>query len=251
MRNYGFIKDERQADDFVFGGRGSLPRDVLNPTGSWFNYLPTKEFQDINNVEPYACVSFTTLNAIEILIRFQYGREENYSDRFLAKISDTQIKMGNSPHKVGEYLRKAGAVEESLWPFTSKSFDEYYEPVPPALHAIARDFLDKYEFKHEYVDTDTETLQNALKHSPIGISVPAWYMDDNGHFYKPEGIRDNHFTTLIDCKKDEYWEVFDSYDMAIKKVSWDNVFEVAKRYYIKERTKPLSRWERFLRLFNL
>ena len=88
QRQYGFIS-EPKGTDFIFGA-GKIPEVVLQPNGDWTDFLTTKEFQAPYNFETYACVTFTILNCIEILIKRQYGIEKNYSDRFLAIVSGTK-----------------------------------------------------------------------------------------------------------------------------------------------------------------
>jgi len=233
MRNYGFKYEIVTPEDYVFGS-SPLKSKIVNPSGDWTEFLPKDEVQNVNNVEPYACVSFTTLNAIETLIRYQFKRRENYSDRFLAKISDTQVG-GNSPQKVAEFLRKVGAVKEEAWDFgiDINTFDKYYAPIPPKLFDLAREF--PYEFKHEYVASSEAKILEALKTSPLGVSVSAWYEKD-GMFYRPEGMPNNHFTTLVQAVLGEYWLVFDSYDKHLKRIPWNTRFDVVKRFYLSEKS---------------
>src|SRR3990167_10083955 len=116
MNRYGLKLDVFKPDDYVFGA-SPVPYEEINPSGDWSDYLPTRERQNLHNIETYACVTFTTLNAIEILIRKQYGLERNYSDRFLAMVSGTK-EGGNTPNTVAEFLRKVGVVGEEVWPFS-------------------------------------------------------------------------------------------------------------------------------------
>lgn len=238
--NYGFIPDIENEEDYIFGA-SVLSGVIVNPIADWTLYLPKKELQDLNNLEPYACVAFTILNCIEILIKKQYGRTENYSDRFLANISDTQ-SGGNTPKKVADTLRKMGVVMEEVWPVddTVFSFETYYAEVPSELYRIAKEFNEKYELKYEKVGSNPYSILEALKRSPLGISVTAWHKGADGLFYRPEGSKNNHFTTLISHKKDTYWEVFDSYDQHIKRIPWNTSFDVIRRYYVQERLTKVS-----------
>ncbi len=70
MRNYGYIPDIDKEEDYVFGG-GQVSGEIINPSGNWKPYLPVKELQNLNNIEVFACVSFTILNCIEILLKKQ------------------------------------------------------------------------------------------------------------------------------------------------------------------------------------
>lgn len=236
-RNYGLILDEQKKEDWNFGA-GKLSVDILVEDGDWTPYLPEKELQNLNDIEPSACVTFTVLNCIEALIKRQYNIDRNYSDRFLAMVSGT-TQVGNSPNTVCEFLRKVGVVSQELWPFdkTINSFDKFYSPIPPKLYQLAKEFNEEWEFGHEFVDSRPEMIARALQSSPLLISVPAWFVGDDGKYHRPEGVSDNHATTLIAHKKGEYWRVFDTYDNNIKDVAWGVLPKVVKRFYIKKRIK--------------
>lgn len=232
--NYGYIPDEVSDKDYLFGAVGGA---IINHSGQWVGYLPTKERQNLGLYETFACVSFTTLNCIEILIRKKYNRGENFSDRFLAQVSDTK-NGGNSPRKVGDALRHKGAVKESIWPFTSlvDTFAEYYKDIPSELFKVAGEFNKKYQFKYETVGSNPTSMKSALMRGPLGVSVHGW-VEKSGLYVKPEGARDNHFTTCIGYEEGEYWLIFDTYadkGSMEKKVAWDTHFEVVKLYSIIE-----------------
>ena len=250
MKNYGLIIPEIQADNYVLGGVSSVPKEVLALDGQWTR-LPLKEYQNLNNVETSACATFHTLNPIETLIIKRYGLEENYSDRWLAWNSGT-TEEGNDPHMVAETLRKAGVPEQKEWDFEKDiySFDEFYKNPPPNLFEKARKFLEKYEFMHEWVDTDPEAMMQALQYSPLGISVYAW-VEENGLFVKPQGVKDNHWVTCVGYIKNKYWIVFDSYDNVEKHLAWNYGSAIAKRYWIKkkEETKEEKSQEGVIRRF--
>ena len=82
QRNYGLKIDKQKPEDYVFGS-SPVPFEIINESGDWTEFLPKKEAQNLNGIEPYACVSFSVLNCIEMLIKKQYREEVNYSDRFL------------------------------------------------------------------------------------------------------------------------------------------------------------------------
>ena len=235
MRNYGLILETQAPEDYK-SGDGNLGSTLLNPEGDWRPFIPFAEYQNLGGIEPYACVSFGHTNAIETLIFKQFEFKTNWSDRFIAKASDTQVG-GNSPHKVAEYIRKLGLVEEGLWPFSPEiqSFADYYQTLPPKLFQQARQFLAEYTFKHAWVPK--EALRDSLKFSPIGISVAAWFKGEDGLYYAPDGVQDNHWCLLVYSKKGEYDVVFDSYPddgETFKKLVPDMRHSMAKRYEVKK-----------------
>lgn len=244
---YGFKLDEFKEQDYVFGA--SLPFEEINPKGDWLDFLPVREEQNLNGIETYACVTFTTLNAIEMLIKAKYGLERNYSDRFLAAISGTK-EGGNTPNAVAEFLRKVGVVGQLVWPFSPdiNTFEKFYSPVPPKLYELAKEFNNEWEFKHENVPSDNEAIEKALKCSPLGISVVAWN-ERNGKYFQPQGMSDNHFTTLISVRNGDYKRVFDSYadgagDPFLKDYEWNTTHSAIKRFYIKKKLDEVTEYKK-------
>lgn len=254
-KNYGYKQNPFNPKNHIFGSILSpVPFEEINPTGDWTHDLPIPEAQNLNGIEPFACVTFTTLNCVEILIKKKYGLDRNYSDRFLAAISGTK-EGGNTPDQVCEWLRKAGVVPQDVWPFNPDidSFEKFYSPVPPKLIELARDFLAEWDFKYEDVPDDNQSILKALKCSPLGLSVTAWF-ERGSKYYKPEGMDDNHFTTLVKAESGDYKRVFDSYadgegDPYLKDYEWETKHNAIKRFYISKKEQKKQTWWEWLLSF--
>ena len=241
QRKYGLIIDIPKKEDNVLGGFTKSPEEILQPDKDWTPYLPVKEYQNLNAIEPYACVSFTILNCGEILIKKKYGIEKNYSDRFLAAISDTK-NGGNSPKIVAQFLHELGVVPQELWPFdeTITSFEKFYEPIPEKLKELAKEFLNEFNFRYEFVKLNHKDISKALTMSPLLMSVYAWILNDKGLYYRPDGETDIHATTLVYERENEFRRVFDSYadgegDPAIKDYDWNSLPKQVMRFYISRK----------------
>ena len=65
---------------------GTIPYEVRLETGDWRPFLVSEEHQYSDHVDTMGCVSFSLNNDLEIQNKF-FGREVNFSDRFLAKMS--------------------------------------------------------------------------------------------------------------------------------------------------------------------
>ena len=248
--NYGLRLDTIQEQDFVLGATNQLGGTPLMPDGQWDNYIPVKESQGLNNIETMACTSFGTLNCIEVLERFEYGTNSNYSDRFLAKISGTN-KSGNSPQTVAETLRKKGTVKQEYWDFdfNIKTFADFYKEIPQKLYTLALEFCLEYSFGHEYVNSNYDSLMKALTYSPLGFSTYAWIKKED-IYYRPQGMSDNHWVMCYGYKRNYYWKVFDSYDNSHKKIRWDCLPMQAKRYTLHRQVVIESFWQKFIKFLH-
>lgn len=242
-RNYGLKFDTPDPEHYVFGS-GKIPMEVIEEDGDWTPSLPTKEFQNLNGVEPYACVSFTILNCVETLIFKKYGLVRNYSDRFLAAVSGTK-EGGNSPHVVCEFLREVGVVPEEIFPFSQdiNSFEKYYSPnpLPQELIDLAGEFRNEFDFFHDFVVSSPVAITAALKCSPLLITMYAWERLENGLYTKPTGFMDNHAIMLFSERQGEFRRIFDSYDQPnIKDIEWSSMPMVIKRFHITKKVAVVT-----------
>jgi hypothetical protein len=164
-KNLGVII-EKKPKDWV---AGTLPFKVLNPSGDWTPYLPSGESQKLHHEDSMACVTFSCLNVIETQYKFFTGKEINFSDRFIAKLSGTQ-PIGNTIQNVLDAINKYGLVLEEEWP-TSPNFDwaEYYADIPQSVKDKANKTIKvQYEFHSPPQDWVTQ-----LKHVPFEMILEA------------------------------------------------------------------------------
>jgi hypothetical protein len=221
--------------DHWFLGANNVPMEVLQENGQWDEYLPEDEFQNMNGVETWACTCYGTLNALEILIKKKFGKKSNWAERYLAVLSAIRYGAGGSPHTVAENVRVKGNVAQSLLPFdtTITSWNKFMSPNPMTADMISqgRKWLDEYDFNHEWISNlTTQGLKDALRYSPLGIAVYAWYK--KGEFYYNPGRPDNHWVCCYGYVDGQYWKIYDSYDNTHKKIAWNYPFQFGKRYYI-------------------
>lgn len=233
MNHYGFIKPIQTPEDWVFGS-GKITGEVLQENRDWRPFLPHVEYQSRHNFETYGCVSFTTLNAVEILEKRLYNSQTNWSDRYLAKQTGTEYQNGNSPQVVAEYLRKEGVVPEIIWPYPTETFSDFYAPIPRSLERKALEFVDVFSFKHDYVSNNPHEMWEALKYCPLGVSVDAWKFDAEGYTYKAGP--DTHWTLIVHGVPGDHWLIWDTYDNQFKKQRWNTPFEVVKGYNLQKQT---------------
>lgn len=249
-KNTGFVKPILDSTQYIMGAALSLNKDCLQADGQWGAYLPTEERQRQNKIETYNCTSFATLNCVEILINKIYGRYENKSDRFLGLKAGTR-PPGNDPHTVAEAGRKHGFIPEDLLPFDSEidTLDEYYSYQWSDMGTCieqGQKFLQEYLFGHEWVtnghmdkDRRIGLMKEALRYSPLGCSVSAWY--EKGGVYVDMGQPNNHWTVIYGYN-DTGWLCFDSYEPFRKTLSYDHEITFCKRYSLMPLEKKRDNW---------
>ena len=241
MMNYGFQDAIRALDEYILG-ENKLPTIPYVEDGNWQPYLPKYENQTTKlGDETSGCTVWGTQNCIETFMKRLYGDEPNYSERFTYLNVPIEPTRGANPHVTCETIRKYGLVNERDMPMTS-SIAEYLnrDELTDTLYDKGARWLEKHDFKHEWLWTTKpsnyiEVLQNALKTTPIGVSVSAWN-EENG-VYVSYGDVNNHWCMLFKIDAEGYPWVFDSYDHTIKKLAKDHNIRRAKRFWINRRVK--------------
>ena len=247
-KNYGLILEEQTEDDFVFGAFNALDtkfagRTVLQENGDWHEYLPMNEKQ-APLFETQACVSFGTLNAIEILKKRLFLNDDNLSDRFVAKASGTNPTSGNSPKKVADTIKKQWSVFEKEHPMDGvTSVEEFYKEIPERLKTLALGRGAEYEFGYEIVQP--KDAREALKYSPLCMSVHAWVKGDDGVYYKPEGAQETHWVAVWAIQPNGDYLIQDTYEPFTKQ--YRGTPSMLMGYYLKKQVKSDSWFQIFLR----
>jgi hypothetical protein len=219
--NLGVILGQR-AEDYIAGG-SPIQHEVRVPTGDWTPYLPSGEKQFSQFADSMACVSFSALNCIETQIRFLTNIEPNYSDRALAKMSNTQTN-GNYLWRVADTIRQEGLIEESIWPAPQNfTWDDYYAQIPVQIENTAGVFLTKYDVLYEWLpDASKETLMHHLKQSPIQVVIP-------GH------------AIMCFYSTDQVSKYFDTYEPFVK--NYTPQFVAAMKYVVTLKSQKMTRDE--------
>jgi len=248
---HGFQPWTIEPDQYLLGA-SALPRDVLQDNGNWQKFLPMQELQQ-RKIETYGCTIYNSYAAIETLERRRFAENSEYADRFTYIKTGTK-PPGNNPHVIGEAIRKQGAIPEAMLAFTDaiETWDEYADPsfITSEIEAMAAQWLIEKSFGHENVFTPAmdvrekhERLRDALRYSPVALSVVAW-KEHNGIYVKDQGEPDNHWTMCF--ARNSVSMIFDTYPPFVKQLDPNYDFGFAKRYHIAKIPKvvlpPQKRW---------
>ena len=248
QQQYWFIAPEIVPEDFWLGS-GKLGSVIINEKGNWIPYLPMLEHQR-KLIETNSCVSFGTLSALEILYKFFWETEPNYSDRYISKMSGTDPYSGNNPKKVSATIREYGNVAEEKWPFPKElSIEEYFKEIPESIKDAGKEWLSQFEYGYEWVSK--EKLKSALQRSPVGVAVSAWQQNENGEYIKFSDW--NHWCVLVSYDEYDRPIVWDSYDEGLKTLERDYDFGFPQIYKIskKQPIEQIKNENIFLVIYDL
>jgi len=230
-KNRGLIEKVRDSDWELLGANNDIDNPILRMDGDWSSFLPEYEAQTGLYFGTQACVTFSALNNIEILLNRLIEidnnvREElvdlnliengkvNASDRFNAKLSET-TKRGNYYSKVADSIRKDGIVAESEYPFPRRQrtpvfdWDDYYKEIPDRLENLGESFKDKFKVNHFYFKSTG--IEERLKYGPVQVGYRTAAPKKDGIYQRTDG-RINHAITIYNRREDGVYEGFDHYE---------------------------------------
>jgi hypothetical protein len=256
MRQYGLQISYPDKKAYALGSARSLPQVVLQEDGQWDTFLPQYEPQS-ENFETCGCTVWGTQNCVETLEKKLTGKESNYSERFNYILNNITCP-GADPHAVCEEIRMDGLVGSEVLPMAD-TLEAFITPKPMDSELLLTAQRWPFLFYHEWVifgddKKQKEKMKEALKYSPLGVAVYAWFPD--GDKYMRMGT-DNHWCMIFGYEEGKYWKCFDSYDHSIKYLDWDFGFYCVKRFQLVEKKEvvPKDNWlveliKNFLKIFK-
>lgn len=215
IKNTGVIYEPDNANDWVFGASNIVGDVEVMPNGDWLslNTSEDSEFQMNKNFDSYSCVTFGNLKAITALLKKVYNVDEDYSERFIAVLSNTVPGQGNSVRNVLEAIRKYGLVLEKDFPSITENMTEpeYFDRdnITEDILKKGREWLAKWEFNWETIYPSNDNIRKALKYSPVVTIGYAWAQSDG--IYYDYGKSANHCFVIEKIDDSGYKYVMDTY----------------------------------------
>jgi hypothetical protein len=170
---------------------GVLPYQIRLLDGNWTPYIPQGEKQYNKAADSMSCVSFSATSIIETQEKFLTGSSPNYSDRWVAKVSNTTLS-GNFLWQVADSIQNFGLVWEEHYPAPTPpwSFEEWMSDIAPekfaTLKQVGQEWKRWWTISYEWVDlTHPENLLIALRQCPVQMIIPGHAVEA---IYKPADI---------------------------------------------------------------
>lgn len=169
---------------------------------NWTPYLPPdRDVQASKNADFEACLSYSAIHILEMCLKKQTGYFWEFSERALAKLSDTQ-PWGNTIQNVINALNQYGVILASDWPPLTYSTD--YENIDWATYYadIPVDVLRRaYRVSCNLTKLTPDQVEQALTQAPLWTIVKT----SSGQQHIVAQINDTQF--------------FDSYQVTVKNFS--------------------------------
>ena len=251
IKNYGLLEEIRELTAYVLGA-SKMPYIPYVDDGDWRPFKPPFEHQ-APNFETSACTAFTVENQIQFFMKGVYGEDVDLSENFLALTVPIEVGKGVDPQKTYEAVRHSGMVDSGVLRM-GRTKEEWSDiaRLTKSIQAKGLYWLQKIDFFHEWLWDSPKNrpsnymaiLKDALKTSPIGISVSAWETEIDkwgNEVYVSRGDVNNHKTLCVFMDDEGYPWVYDSYQPVYKRLAKDHNIRRAKRIWLNKKTKPAMR----------
>lgn len=240
-------------EEYTFGSDNA--GEIIRPDGDFRDYVPQGEEQNRHDVESSACYIESPQHGVATIQEEEFNLpDQNYSARFNALLSNG-TENGGDPLKGADSIRNDGLIPEGMMPFDEsitswEDFHSWKGVNERACWAAGELFKKRWKLnnwivfkKEEPIEIKYAKLREALKRSPVPMSVYAW-VEIDGVYVKPEGTRDTHLTLCVylDEKNRPYF--FDSYSPFLKIGEPFYNSEFAMRWTVKKvvETSPSNLW---------
>lgn len=240
---HSFIYPEIKKDDRRYAG---ISGSEINSKGDWSDFLPPFEDQNVAGVESSACYVEGNQAVVATLKEYIYGiLDENNSARFNALLSKG-TSTGGDPLKAGYSIKTDGLIPQSMMDWHGVNSWEYFHSwngvdkaqclVKGQQEAIQWD--KKYYIlseKNDPLEVKYNNLRQALKRSPVALSVYAW-IERNGKYYKPQGARDTHLVMAIGLTDKNEIIIRDTYKPYIKILEANTDFDFSMYWILRKKS---------------
>lgn len=243
-----FIYPEIKPEHYRFGSNNA--GDIIREDGDFRDFVPP-EYKQNRKIESSACYKLANLNLIATIQEEEFGLPDQvYSPRF--NDQDGATEQGGDPLKFADSVRELGLIPEGMLPFsedinTFEKFNSFVGGNKRLCEIAGKQFLKKWKVnnyivfeKDEDVKVKYKKLREALKRSPVAISVDAW-IDENGIYVKDKSSRDNHLTLCVyldEQNRPYFWDTYEPF-LKIGQPFYNSDF--AMRWTVKEVKEPEQR----------
>jgi hypothetical protein len=244
-----FIYPEIQPDHYVFGADNA--GEIIRENGDWRDYLPPEEEQKINGVESSACYIEAQQHSVATILEEEFNlADQNYSSRFNALLSGG-TEYGGDPLRGADSIHNDGLIPQEMMDFKDLfSWDEFHswKGVSEKLCRLAglafnKRWLVNYFIvfrREDSIEAKSVRLREALKRSPVDISVYAW-VEKDGVYVKPQGVNDNHLVECVYLDEDNRAYIRDTYPPFLKILEPNYNSDFAMRHTVKKKPEVANR----------
>ncbi len=211
--------------------------------------LNSSELQKQRGVESSACAIESQQHVIATILEAQYDiPDSNFASRYNFIFSNPS-EDGTNPLVVADSFRKDGLIPDGMMPFdeTIKNWQDFvsWKGVNEKLCRIAGKnwrlmWEPKYDIvfqRYENTEIKYKKLREALKYSPIVLSVRAWTSKD-GIYVKPPGLKDQHLVECVYLDEENRPWIRDTYEPYSKILEPYYESDFAMRYTLVKIDRP-------------
>ncbi len=251
MIRQNFIYPKIDKGHYRFGSN-KISGVILNHNGDWRGYLPPGETQNKNGVESSACYIEAQQHTIATILEEQYTiLDSNFSARFNAILSNGTL-FGGDPLAGADSIRDDGLINDDIMPFSNEieSWDDFHSWKGANQNnciKYGKEFVSQWKLNNDIVferdeplDLKFKKLKEALKYSPVPMSVYGVVDSYENYVVKPIGANDTHLVEAIYVDNNNCIYIWDTYAPFLKKLPANYNSDFAIRWSVNKRLQKKS-----------
>ncbi len=223
-----FIYPKLNDDNRKYGASIMLA-PVLREDGDWRDTFSEDELQTLNGVEQSSCFIQAQQHAIEAVEFVKFGEKNKYDARFNALLSGG-TETGGDPVAGADSIRHDGMVPEGLMGYEYSNWSEYHSwRGADETHCRGVGNADIYLKDRRFgvvitrempLATKYQVLREALKRSPVPISLYGVPDGQGSYIPKPKGVGDTHLVAglILHISDNNKITIKDTYTPFLKKL---------------------------------
>lgn len=141
---------------------------MLNESKNWVDYIPYDDDVQVSKSTDFlACGSYSFIYILQIVLKFKTGLFYDFSERGMAKLSDTQ-PWGNSLDNIVDAANEDGLLSVHDWPelthssnYENINWSTYYADIPEYILKRA------FKVKASYRKITSGEVDDCLKVAPL------------------------------------------------------------------------------------
>ncbi len=253
-----FIYPDIKPEHYRFGANNA--GDIIRENGDFRDFVPL-EYEQRRNIESSACYKLASLNGIATIQEEEFGLpNQQYSPRF--NDQENATPEGGDPLKFADSAREDGLIPEGMLPFsdeidTWEKFNSFFGGNEKLCRVAGKQFSKKWKINNyivferwEPIEVKYKKLREALKRSPVPMSVYAW-IEKDGIYVKPQGLSDTHLVLCVYLDEQNRPYFWDTYEPHLKIGEPFYNSEFAMRWTVKKITEPTVEFNILMRLIQL
>lgn len=245
-------------------GASLLQAPILKEDGDWRDAFAEDELQIRNDVEQSSCYIQAQQHAIEAIEFIKFGEKNKYDARFNALLSGG-TETGGDPVAGADSIRHDGMIPEGMMGYDYSTWSEYHSfKGADETHCRGVGNADIHLYSRNFgvvitrsmpLETKYIVLREALKRSPVPISLYGVPDGQGSYIPKSKGVSDTHLVSglVLNVSANNEITIRDTYTPFIKKLPPNYDMDFGVMWTVEKKLSTAQKksiWESLVQFFK-